>query len=146
VPGDLGRDKIGIYEKAGFPNYPAANGDGYPARIDVSKRLAIFFAGFPDYYETFGPKLDGPFVPAVPGPDRTFVANEKYKSTPGAVLRQGNLPRSANQGVHSGEDVILNATGPGSEEIAGFLDNTAVFRIMVKALGLGQESRAEAGR
>jgi alkaline phosphatase len=147
VAGDVLRDKVGIHEKAGFPNYPPANSDGYPTRIDVSKRLAMFFAGFPDYYETFRPKLDGPFVPAVPGPDRKAVANEKYKSTPGAVLRSGNLPLSATQGVHTGEDVILSAAGPGSEEVTGFLDNTAVFRIMVKALGLGIDaSRAEAGR
>ena len=38
--------------------------------------------------------------------------------------------------------MILTAMGPGSERVAGFLDNTAVFRIMVDALGLG----AEAGR
>ena len=68
VQGREMRDKVGVYEKAGFPNYPPANGEGYPASLDVSRRLAIFFAGFPDYYETYRPKLDGPFVPAVAGP------------------------------------------------------------------------------
>ena len=139
APGEQMRDKVGVYEKAGFPNYPAPNGDGYPDRLDVSKRLAIFFAGFPDYYETFGPKLDGPFVPAVQGADKLFVANDKYKAVPGAVLRPGNLPRSAPQGVHTGEDVVLTAMGPGAERVAGFMDNTAVFRVMVEALGLGEE-------
>src|SRR5262249_49949719 len=86
APGEQMRDKGGVYEKAGFPNYAAPNGDGYPERLDVSKRLAIFFAGFPDYYETFGPKLDGPFVPAVQGADKLYVANDKYKAVPGAVL------------------------------------------------------------
>jgi alkaline phosphatase len=142
APGDAMRDKVGVYEKAGFPNYPAPNADGYPDRVDVSRRLAIFFAGFPDYYETFRPKVDGPFVPAVAGPPGTYMPNDKYKDMPGAMLRTGNLPRSANQGVHSGDDVILTAMGPGSERVVGFLDNTAVFRIMVDALGLG----AEAGR
>jgi alkaline phosphatase len=140
APGDVMRDKVGIYDKAGFPNYPAPNGDGYPERVDVSRRLAIFFAGFPDYYETFRPKLDGPFVPAVPGPDRSYVPNDKYKDVPGALLRTGNLPRSANQGVHTGDDVVLTAMGPGSERVVGFLDNTAVFRIIVDALGLGAEA------
>jgi len=133
------RDKVGVYEKAGFPNYPAAGAGGYPDRLDVSRRLAIFFAGFPDYYETFRPKLDGPFVPAVPGADKLYGANEKYKSVPGAVLRPGNLPRSAPQGVHTGEDVVLTAMGPGAERVAGFMDNTGVFRVMVEALGLGVE-------
>jgi len=140
APGQPGRDKVGIYEKAGFPNYPPADGDGYPTRLDVSRRLAIFFAGFPDYYETFRPKLDGPFVPAVAGPDKTYVANDKYKDVAGALLRVGNLPRNAPQGVHSGEDVVLTATGPGAERVRGFLDNTDVFRVIVDALGLGSDA------
>src|SRR5262245_58630017 len=130
------RDKVGIYEKAGFPNYPPANDEGYPARLDVSRRLAIFFSAFPDYYETYRPKLDGPFVPAVVAPDKSYVANAKYKDAAGAVLRLGNLPHSAPQGVHSGEDVVLTAMGPGAERVRGFLDNTEVFRIIVDALGL----------
>jgi alkaline phosphatase len=130
------RDKIGIHDKAGYPNYPPANDEGYPSRLDVSRRLAIFFSAFPDYYETYRPKLDGPFVPAVGAADKSYVANEKYKDTAGAVLRVGNLPHSAAQGVHSGEDVVLTAIGPGAERVRGFLDNTEVFRIIVDALGL----------
>ena len=38
--------------------------------------------------------------------------------------------------VHSGEDVILTAVGPGSELVAGQIDNTQVFRILAEALGL----------
>ena len=113
------RDRVGVHEKAGYPNYPPANGDGYPTRLDVSRRLAIFFAAFPDYYETYRPKSDGPFVPAVAGPDKAYVANEKYKDVPGAVLRPGNLPHNAPQGVHSGEDVVLTASGPGAERVRG---------------------------
>jgi alkaline phosphatase len=42
-----------------------------------------------------------------------------------------------NADVHSGEDVILTASGPGSERVRGQMDNTEVFRVMVEALGLG---------
>ena len=42
-----------------------------------------------------------------------------------------------NASVHSGEDVILTATGPGSERVRGQLENTDVFRVMAEALGLG---------
>src|SRR5262249_55828681 len=125
--------------KARYPNYPPADADGYPPSLAVSRRLAIFFAGFPDYYETWRPKTAGPFVPAVEGPDRRFVANEKYKDAPGAMLRVGNLPRNAPQGGHRGEDVVLTAMGPGSDRVSGFLDNTDVFRVIVDALGLGRE-------
>jgi alkaline phosphatase len=140
APGTEMRDKVGVYEKAGYPTYPAPNSDGYPDRLDVGRRLALFFAAFPDYYETFRPKTDGPFVPAVEGPSRTYVANEKYRDVPGAMLRVGNLPKNAPQGVHTGEDVVLTAMGPGAERVRGFLENTEVFRIIVNALGLGHEA------
>jgi alkaline phosphatase len=131
------RERIGVYEKAGFPNYPAPDADGYPPRVDVSRRLAIFSASLPDHYETLRPKLDDPNDPTVKGDDpATFKANEKYKDVPGAVLRPGNLPAMIGASVHSGEDVILTAAGPGSERVRGSMDNTEVFRVMADALGL----------
>jgi alkaline phosphatase len=132
------RERVRVYEKAGFPNYPAPNAEGYPDRVDVSRRLAIFSAGTPDYYETLRPKLDGPNDPTVQGETPgTYVANERYKSVPGAVLRLGNLSALINTDVHSGEDVILTAMGPGSERVRGSMDNTEVFRVIAEALGLG---------
>jgi alkaline phosphatase len=146
APGAL-RERVRIYEKAGFPNYPAPDAEGYPARVDVSRRLAIFSASVPDYYETFRPKLDDPNAPTVPGKEPgTYVANERYKSVPGALLRLGNLPALANASVHSGEDVILTAIGPGSDLVRGQLDNTEVFRIMAEALGLGASTGGEPRR
>jgi alkaline phosphatase len=55
---------------------------------------------------------------------------------PGAALRLGNLPMFVDSSVHSGEDVILTATGPGSERVHGSMDNTEVFRVIAEALGL----------
>jgi alkaline phosphatase len=131
------RERVGVYEKAGFPNYPAPDAGGYPSRVDVSRRLAIFSASIPDHYETLRPKLDNPNEPTekdeAPG---TFKANAKYKDVPGAVLRLGNLPAMMNASVHSGEDVILTATGPGSDRVQGSMDNTEVFRVIADALGL----------
>ena len=131
------RERVGVYEKAGFPNYPAPDADGYPSRVDVSKRLAIFSASLPDHYETFRPKLDNPNEPTVKGEQaESFKANDKYKDVPGVVLRFGNLPAMIGASVHSGEDVILTATGPGSDRVHGSMDNTEVFRVMADALGL----------
>ena len=76
----------------------------------------------------------------------TYEANERYKNVPGAVLRLGNLPAMVNASVHSGEDVVLTATGPGSERVRGQIDNTEVFRVMVEALGLGATNGADAKR
>ncbi|MGM4920722.1 alkaline phosphatase [Tardiphaga sp. 813_E8_N1_3] len=131
------RERIGVYDKAGFPNYPAPDAEGYPSRIDVSRRLAIMSASLPDHYETLRPKLDGPNDPTEKGEEPgTFKANEKYKNAPGSMLRLGNLPAMMGASVHSGEDVILTATGPGSDRVKGAMDNTEVFRVMVDALGL----------
>lgn len=132
------RERVGVYEKAGFPNYPEPDQEGYPGRVDVSRRIAIFSASLPDHYETFRPKLDNPNAPTVAGDTaNTFKPNEQYKEVPGAVLRFGNLPAMIGASVHSGEDVILTAIGPGSERVAGQIENTDVFRVMADALGLG---------
>lgn len=133
------RDKVGTYQDAGFPNYPAPDERGYPPSIDVSRRLAMFYTAFPDYYESYKPNLEGPRVPAVRnGADGPFVANEKMK-TPTSQLRQGNLPRTADSGVHTADDALLRAAGPGSEQFHGFVDNTFVFRVMAESLGLGRQ-------
>jgi alkaline phosphatase len=137
LPGTEMRNKIGVYSDAGFPNYPAANKDGYPERVDVSKRLAFFYGNFPDHYETFRPKMDGTFVPAVKATkDGPYIANQAYKDVPGAVLRIGNLPQSADTGTHTADDGVITASGPGADRIHGFIDNTEVFRAMVDSLGL----------
>ncbi|SFL38018.1 alkaline phosphatase [Bradyrhizobium sp. NFR13] len=131
------RERLGVYDKAGFPNYPAPDAEGYPSRVDVSRRLAIMSASLPDHYETLRPKLDGPNDPTEKGEEPgTFKANEKYKNAPGSMLRLGNLPAMMGASVHSGEDVILTATGPGSGRVKAAMDNTEVFRVMVDALGL----------
>ena len=137
-PGSLPREKLGTYADAKFPNYPKADSDGYPNKVDVSRRLAFIFGSYPDYCMDSKPYLDGENVPAVAGTTAgTFVANEKYCGKPGAVRINGNLPTDANSGVHSADDVVLTAMGPGSEKFRGRIDNTKVFRIMAEALGLG---------
>jgi alkaline phosphatase len=135
-PGADMREKVGVYAQAGFPDYGPPDKDGYPVRVDVARRLAMFYGNFPDHYETFRPHLDGPFVPTV-RKGEAYVANEQYKDAPGAILRTGNLPRSADTGTHTADDAIVTAMGPGSEEFHGFMENVEVFRVIVSALGLG---------
>lgn len=137
-PGSAPRDKLGVYAEAVPPNYPPANAQGYPPSVDVSRRIALGFAAFPDNCFNAKPHLDGENVPAVAGTEKgTFVANEKNCSRPGAVRIEGNLPKDASSETHSGDDVLLTAMGPGSDAFHGRLDNTRVFRVMVNALGLG---------
>src|SRR5262245_11509657 len=82
-----------------------------------------------------------------PSPARSPAPTSPMSVTsalPGAVLRFGNLPAMINADVHSGEDVILTATGPGSDRVRGQMDNTEVFRVMVEALGLGSATGTDA--
>ena len=138
-PGPL-REKVGIYAEAGYPNYPKADVQGYPNQIDVSKRLAFFYGSYPDHYETMHPKLDGTFVPAVKAADGKYVANPKYiQLQEDAIHVGGNLPSHQDVGVHTADDAVLNAQGPGSEKFKGFMDNTEVFKVMVQTLGLGNK-------
>ena len=136
-PGDDMREKVGVYDDAGFPDYSDANGDGYPDRIDVNRPLAIFASNFPDYYETWGPKLDGPFVPSIKGADGKYVANEAYKDLPGAVLRTGNLPRDNDTAVHAVDDVVLQASGPGAEAFKGYMEQSDVYKVLADVFALG---------
>ncbi|MFK8251762.1 alkaline phosphatase [Ancylobacter terrae] len=135
-PGTEMREKVGTYADAGFPNYEDRNGDGYPDRVDVSRRLAIFANNFPDYYETFRPKLDGPFVPAIKNEKGEYVANEAYKDVPGAVRREGNIPRSDDTAVHAVDDVVLQAIGPGAEHFRGYMEQSDIYRVLVDVLAI----------
>ncbi len=131
------REKVGTYDEAGFPNYTDKDGDGFPDRVDVSKRLAMFSNNFPDYYETWGPKLDGPFVPAIQDANGNYVANEAYKDVPGATFREGNLPKNADTGVHAVDDIVLQASGPGAEAFKGYMEQSDVYKILAETFALG---------
>ncbi|HWL57773.1 MAG TPA: alkaline phosphatase [Paracoccus sp. (in: a-proteobacteria)] len=136
-PGDDMRAKLGVYDDAGFPNYTDEDKDGFPDKVDVTRRLAMFSSNFPDYYETWRPKMDGPFEPAVKNEKGEYVANEAYKDIPGAVLRTGNLPKSSDTAVHTVDDVVLQATGPGAEAFKGYMEQSDVYKILVDAFALG---------
>jgi alkaline phosphatase len=135
-PGERLRDKLAVYNEAKFPNYPKPDADGYPASVDVSRRLAFMFAGIPDHCTSGRPALGGPFKPTEEREEKA-VANEAF-CTPGATRLEGNLPFTQRQGVHAADDVVLTAMGPGAELFKGRIDNTQVFRVMATVLGLAR--------
>ena len=140
-PGTEMREKVGTYDTAGIPNYEDKDGDGYPDRVDVSRRLFLAANNGPDHYETFRPKLDGPFVPAVKNEKGEYVANEAYKDLPGAVFVEGNIPKDGDSGVHAVDDVVLQATGPGAEGFRGYMEQSDVYRVLVDAFALGKAAK-----
>jgi len=44
--------------------------------------------------------------------------------------------------VHSGDDVILTAMGPGADKVHGQIENSDLFRIMAEALALSPQGKA----
>jgi alkaline phosphatase len=136
-PGTEMREKVGTYAEAGFPNYTDENNDGYPDKVDVTRRLFLSANNGPDHYETFRPKLDGPFVPAIQNEKKEYIANEAYKDVPGAVFVQGNIPKSGDSGVHSVDDVVLQAAGPGAEGFKGYMEESDIYRVLADTLALG---------
>ncbi|CUX56561.1 MULTISPECIES: alkaline phosphatase [Agrobacterium] len=136
-PGTDMREKVGTYAEAGFPNYEDKDGDGYPDKVDVSRRLFLNANNGPDHYETFRPKLDGPFAPAIQNEKKEYIANEQYKDVPGAVLVTGIIPKSSDSGVHAVDDVVLQAEGPGAEGFRGYMEQSDVYKGLVEAFALG---------
>lgn len=131
LDGKTGREAVRTYADAKWPTFEDADGDGYPDNPDPSVTLAVQFANHPDYNENYRFKPT-PTVPAVMGKDGKAIANPQIAGEP---LR-GNIPANADQEVHSADDVVLNAGGPGSEYFKGVMDNTEVFFGIVRALGL----------
>ncbi|WP_342210583.1 alkaline phosphatase [Bosea lathyri] len=137
-PGQLLRDKLGVYAESVPPNYGPLDAQGYPTNVDTSRRLAVVFGSYPDTCDIGRPSMGGERVPAVKGPDgKTNIANEADCSGPLATRKAGNLPFDSNTGVHSADDVVLTAMGPGAEKFRGHKPNTYVFRVMAEALALG---------
>lgn len=138
-PGTRLRDKMAIYD-AKFPNYPPPDSEGYPASVDVSRRLAFIFGGAPEHCSAGKPAAnpDWPTQPDKNG--RDYVANEKLCGV-GTTRLPGNLPSLIAGGVHAADDVILTADGPGSEQFRGHIENTRVFRAIATALGLASDAK-----
>lgn len=134
-PGTSMREKVGSYQAAGFPNYTHNNGSEYPDTVYPTKRLAVGWGNHPDYWETFAPHMDGTFSPTVKDEKGNYIANDKYKSD-SAVLIAGNLSPKDSTEVHSVDDMIACASGPGSEKLKVYQENTYLFRIMAESLGL----------
>jgi alkaline phosphatase len=135
--GEVGRQSFKVGADAGFPTYTDADHDGFPDKINPDRRLAMFVSNFPDHYETFQPKLDGPFEPAVKSQDGTYVANEKYKDVPGAIYYEGNLPKDQDTGQHAVDDVVLQAAGPGAEAFKGYMEESDVYGVLADTFALG---------
>lgn len=137
LDGKTGREAVRTYADAKWPTFEDRDGDGYPDNPDPAVTLAVQFANHPDFNENYRFK-PVPTVPAIMA-DGKAIANPKIEGE----LSRGNIPAKADQEVHSADDIVLNAGGPGSEYFKGVMDNTEVFFGMVRALGLDGNRNAK---
>ena len=99
--------------------------------------MAVHFANHPDTNIDYKFK-QVPTAPAIMAGDKA-IANPNLKGE----FAPGNIPYKESQEVHSADDVLLNAMGPGSEYFNGVMDNTEVFFGMVRALGIDGTKNAK---
>lgn len=133
--GKTGREAVRTYGEAGWPTFVDADGDGYPDNPNPEVTLAVQYANFPDHYENYR-FLSKPIAPAVTGEGGKIIANPA-RAPQGARYVTGNLPQTKEtQEVHSADDIVLMAGGPGSEYFNGVMDNTEVFFGIMRALGV----------
>ncbi|QDR80970.1 alkaline phosphatase [Sporomusa termitida] len=130
LDGKKGREAVRIYANAGWPTFADNDKDGFPDSPSPDITLAVQYANHPDYKEDYKFKAE-PTVPAI-------MANNKAIANPqtSGEFYPGNIPSSDPSEVHSADDIILNADGPGADYFNGVMDNTEVFFGIVRALGL----------
>ncbi|MEI8235200.1 MAG: alkaline phosphatase [Verrucomicrobiota bacterium] len=120
--------------------------NGYPLRSDRGVALlGTNAAGIPSLTWSTGPNgprgaEPAPFPSPAPSsgaaPTATPSATEAAPVAPAAATAAPKEPAAfaAPQAIGTARDMILLGSGPGSEEISGFLENTDVFKILRKQL------------
>lgn len=153
--GKKGTEAVRIYADSIFPTFKDADGDGFPENPDPDVTLAVQYANHPSHYENYRfMKVPTPPALAVTETKEEAVRNgdkveyhqvsvASSEANPVRIpaggkkeLAPANIPLSDPQEVHSADDILLNAGGPGSEYFHGMMDNTEVFFGILRALGI----------
>jgi len=99
--------------------------NGFPLRRDHGVALlGINTLGYPSISWASGP--NGPKPPATSGTTEPAVAQNNPQNSPAAFY--------APSSINCAGDVIAVGSGPGSERLKGFIDNTVVYRILKENL------------
>jgi hypothetical protein len=127
------RAAIRVYGAAGYPNYPDADGDGFPEWADATITFAGAVNNGPTHTENFQVSAV-PRVPAIQDDAGVFIDNPD--DDPNGILFSGNLAPGDSTGVHTLQDVPVFAMGPGAEAVSGAYHQRELFFVMAGALGL----------
>ena len=92
------RSRLGTYKHSQFPNYPPANADGYPDKVDVSRRLAFVFSAYPDTATTAAPISTARTCPQSRARPRARTwRTRRTAALPARCAAVGNLPFDTNR-------------------------------------------------
>ena len=143
------QDAVGTFNDATFPTYRSSRNDGYPDDSDPDVKLVIEDGGRPTYSTNFLTNYQ-PLEPT----DGKSAAVPNPKRAPDGLLMTGNMPtrtivggankteRSVTVAPHSGDDVVLSASGAGSALFAGSYENSDVHVRISAALAGVKDRRA----
>ena len=115
---------VNTYDPASFPVYDNTPVDGYPATMDVDKKMLVGYGANGDRYEDWLQNVQ-PNVSSI------------LRDTAGDFFITGQATGGgAGAAVHTAADIPLSAGGRGSSLFGGTMDNTSVFfRVMQAAIG-----------
>jgi alkaline phosphatase len=75
-----------------------------------------------------------------------FTADHSYDLRLPKGMRTGVVVDNMKvEGSHTGEEVLVAAEGPGAQQIRGFMENTDLFQVMMRAYGWTQPAAAASG-
>jgi alkaline phosphatase len=131
---DLGRRAaIRVYANARYPDYPDADGDGFPEWADATITFAGVVNNGPEHTEDYQVS-PVPRVPAIQNEDGVYVDNPD--DDPNGIFVAGNLAPGDSTGVHTLQDVPVFAMGPGAENFAGHYHQREIFFGITSSIGL----------
>eukprot|EP00276_Gloeochaete_wittrockiana_P000051 CAMPEP_0184672216 /NCGR_PEP_ID=MMETSP0308-20130426/85971_1 /TAXON_ID=38269 /ORGANISM="Gloeochaete witrockiana, Strain SAG 46.84" /LENGTH=655 /DNA_ID=CAMNT_0027119507 /DNA_START=378 /DNA_END=2345 /DNA_ORIENTATION=- len=134
--------QIRIYKDATIPDYKDDDKDHFPDSWEVPNVLAGGSNNHPEYEENYlVHKTRGPYrSPSLySDPFGLPISDPIDDEDREGLFRKGNLPPNHAGAVHTLQDVVVRAFGPGSEYLGRVLDNTDVFYAMAEAVGLAYE-------
>jgi alkaline phosphatase len=151
APGRQKSSVVGTYDEAGFPRYRIL-ADGYPATMDVEKKVLVGYGANGDRFEGWLSKPKPVIDSLLPGSFKTELRSNGYPADAydreenklGFFIR-GQVPGS--QAVHTASDVPISAYSTGnraSQLFTGVQTNTDVFfKLMRATLAGGEQAKGE---
>ncbi|BGP38008.1 hypothetical protein JCM10449v2_001935 [Rhodotorula kratochvilovae] len=152
---DKKRLAVGTYINSGLSGYQVEQGvnpqnqtavvgpqgEGFPVTWEPRYTAAFGLAASVDQFEDFKTHPSTRATSLEKLSNGTYRAN--IEDSPNGFFVSGNLPGTADQGVHSLVDVQVFSWGPGHELFRGMMDSTNVAQRIAQAMDLGRDKKGD---